>query len=190
MLFYAKRIISFLFSPAFLFCIGLFILILYALRTESNFLSINRVFKDYKSIFSQAKKHLLIFWGIPALFAIALTQISTLSETVSESILVFLSILIAAYFSLLSILVSQQGFQNVCENYKRVLKESASIVLLEIILCIFAIIITLATMILESGIPAWLMQIISFTDYYLIFIMLLNTLILIKRIKALIDNTN
>ena len=35
----------------------------------------------------------------------------------------------------------------------------------------------------------WLKIAISFADYYVIFVMLLNTLILIKRIKALIDNT-
>ena len=90
---------------------------------------------------------------------------------------------------MLSILVSQQGNSNSSTQFKIVLKESASIVLLEIILCIFALIITLAALIIGSNMKDWLKIAISFADYYVIFVMLLNTLILIKRIKALIDNT-
>ena len=90
---------------------------------------------------------------------------------------------------MLSILVSQQGNSNSSTQFKIVLKESASIVLLEIILCIFALIITLAALIIGSNMKDLLKIAISFADYYVIFVMLLNTLILIKRIKALIDNT-
>lgn len=90
---------------------------------------------------------------------------------------------------MLSILVSQQGNQNNSFDFKNVLKESATIVLVEILLCIFALIITLAALILSSHIQKWLTIVISFADYYVIFVMLLNALILIKRIKALIDNT-
>ena len=90
---------------------------------------------------------------------------------------------------MLSILVSQQGNQNNSLDFKNVLKESATIVLVEILLCIFALIITLAALILSSHIQKWLTIVISFADYYVIFVMLLNALILIKRIKALIDNT-
>ena len=110
------------------------------------------------------------------------------SDTVAESILVFLSILIAAFFAILAILVSQQGFTDTTAQYKVVLKESSTIVLVEIVLCVFALIITLAATILGNHIPEWLQYVISGVDYYLTFVMLLNLLITIKRLKALIDN--
>lgn len=189
MLAFLEKTYKFLSSPTTLFCIALIILVIYALRTETNFLNIKRVFSDYYKVFAGAKSHLLIFWGVPVLLAFASTQVALVSDSISENILVFLSILIAAFFSMLSILVSQQGNSNSSTQFKIVLKESATIVLLEIILCIFALIITLAALIIGSDIKDRLKIAISFADYYVIFVMLLNTLILIKRIKALIDNT-
>ena len=182
----AYKIIS---SPATLFCAAIIIMVIYTLRTETNFLNIKKVFSDYHKIFKNAKKHLLIFWGVPILPALALVQIAPIDTNVSENLLVFLSILIAAFFSMLSILVTQQGHANVSNQFKTVLKESASIALVEITLCILALIITLSTLIIGTNIHDWIKTILSFTDYYVIFVMLLNILILIKRTKALIDNT-
>lgn len=189
MLVFLEKTYKSLSSPTTLFCIALIILTIYVLRTNTNFLDIKRVFSDYYKVFEAAKSHLIIFWGVPALLAFASIQVALISDSISENILVFLSILIAAFFSMLSILVSQQENSNSSTQFKTVLKESASIVLLEIILCIFALIITLAALIIGYNIKDWLKIAISFADYYVIFVMLLNTLILIKRIKALIDNT-
>lgn len=189
MLAFLEKTYMFISSPTTLFCIAMIIMVIYTLRTGTNFLNIKRVFSDYYKVFLGAKSHLLIYWGVPILLAFALVQVSLVSNSAAENILVFLSILIAAFFSMLSILVSQQGNSNSSKQFKVVLKESASIVLLEIILCIFALIITLAALILSASIQDWLKVTISFADYYVIFVMLLNTLILIKRIKALIDNT-
>lgn len=185
---YIRDILKFVFSPATLFCIAAVILIAYMLHTGTNFLNIGRVFSDYKKIFSDAPKHIWIFWGVPVLLALSLVQVTLVSGTVAESFLVFLSILIAAFFSILAILVSQQGFTDTTSQYKEVLKESSTVVLVEIVLCVFALIITLAAAILGSYIPKWLQYVISALDYYLTFVMLLNMLITIKRLKALIDN--
>ena len=183
-----KNIWDLISSPATLFCVAAVILIAYMLHTGTNFLNIGRVFSDYKKIFSDAPMHIWIFWGVPALLALSLVRVALVSGTVAESILVFLSILIAAFFAILAILVSQQGFTDTTAQYKVVLKESSTIVLVEIVLCVFALIITLAATILSNHIPEWLQYVISGMDYYLTFVMLLNLLITIKRLKALIDN--
>lgn len=41
---------------------------------------------------------------------------------------------------------------------------------------------------LPDSIKCWAQIIISIVEYYLVFVMVLNMLILIKRFKALIDN--
>ena len=175
-------------SPTTLFCVAVIILGVYTIRAKTNFLHIGRVFSDYKQVFSEAPGHMWIFWGVPVIFALSLVQVTLINNEVSESILVFLSILIAAFFSILAILVSQQGFTDTSAQYKKVMKESTTIVLVEIVLCVFALIITLSATILGEQIPEWLQYTISGIDYYLMFVMLLNMLITIKRLKALIDN--
>lgn len=185
---YVKWVWEFISSPSTLFCVAVIILGLYVICARTNFLSISRVLSDYRQVFRDAPKHIWIFWGVPAILAVSLVQVALVNDEVAESLLVFLSILIAAFFSILAILVSQQGFTDTTMQYKKVLKESTTIVLVEIVLCVFALIITLSAAILGEQIPEWLQYTISGIDYYLIFVMLLNMLITIKRLKALIDN--
>lgn len=185
---YVKLVWEIIKSPTSLFCIASIILAIYVVCAKTNFLDIRRVFSDYKRVFGKALKHLWIFWGVPAIMSLSLVQVALINYELAEGILVFLSILIAAFFSILAILVSQQGFTDTTAQYKMVLKETTTIVLVEIVLCVFALIITLSATILGNHVPEWLQYIISGIDYYLIFVMLLNLLITIKRIKALIDN--
>lgn len=175
-------------SPIVLFLCSILIIVIYALRANTNFLNVKKIFTDYTRIFCSAKSHLLFFWGVPALMALALVQVTSISSTLAENLLVFLSILIAAFFSMLSILVTQQGNNSSKTEYKTVLIESATIVLLEVILCISALILILAILLCENYFPFWLLFSFSMLEYYLIFVMLFNILVLVKRIKALIDN--
>ena len=185
---YVKLAWEIISSPTTLFCVALIILGVYMICAKTNFLNVSRIFSDYKQVFGEVPRHMWIFWGVPVIFALSLIQVTLINNEVAESILVFLSILVAAFFSMLAILVSQQGFTDTSVQYKKVLKESTTIVLVEIVLCVFALIITLSATILGNQIPEWLQYTISGIDYYLIFVMLLNMLIIIKRMKALIDN--
>lgn len=51
-----------------------------------------------------------------------------------------------------------------------------------------SLIISLAIIFLPDSTKCWAQIIISIVEYYLVFVMVLNMLILIKRFKALIDN--
>lgn len=163
---YFDKLLGYVLSPIFLFVLALVILVVYVLCAKSNFFNLKRILTDYKATFSGAERHLLIFWGVPALLAGSLVQVALIKEDIADNILVFLSILIAGFFSILAILVTQQGFSNKSPLYKQVLDESATIVLLEIILCIFALIITIACPIYSEFRPAIFHKIISFLYYY------------------------
>lgn len=175
-------------SPMALFILALIILFVYIFRAGTNYLNIKKIFKDYISIFSGARKHLWLFWGVPVLLSAALVQVTTLTSELAEHLSVFLSILISAFFAMLSILVSKDTSKQSEKLYEQVLKETASTVLLEIVLCMMSLIISLAIIFLPDSIKHWAQIIISIFEYYLVFVMLLNMLILIKRFKALIDN--
>lgn len=175
-------------SPTVLFILAIMILLVYIFKAGTNYLKIRKIFKDYVSIFSDAKKHLLIFWGVPVLLSGALVQVTVLTNELAAHLTVFLSILISAFFAMLSILVSKDTSKPTLELYKQVLKETASTVLLEIVLCMVSLVISLAIVFFANIFGTWTTIIISLFDYYLVFVMILNMLILIKRFKALIDN--
>lgn len=93
-------------SPVALFILALMILIVFIFKAGTNYLNIKKIFKDYISIFSNARKHLWLFWGVPVLLSAALVQVTALTSELAEHLSVFLSILISAFFAMLSILVS------------------------------------------------------------------------------------
>lgn len=55
-------------SPVALFILALMILIVYIFKAGTNYLNIKKIFKDYISIFSNARKHLWLFWGSACTF--------------------------------------------------------------------------------------------------------------------------
>lgn len=175
-------------SPLGLFTISILILLAYILRGGTNFLNIKKVFSDYLNIFSEAKSHLIVFWGIPILLSSGLVQITAIDSSLSDTLIIFLSILISAFLAMLSILISKQSGTKQSELYETVLKETASVILLEVILCVISVIISVATIFLDATLDFLVLQIISAINYYIIFVVILNLLIIIKRIKSLIDN--
>ena len=182
-----KQLVQFLISPGMLSGTGILLFLLYVFKPSTNFLDVKKVIRDYFAVFSHAKMHIVFFWGLPALFALALIQQAKLTSELSETLLVFLSIFISALFAMLAILVQKQDCNR--ENYyQKVLAETASVVLFEIILCVFSLLITVSMIFVGELCSAWLVTVSSFLDYYLIFALLMNILILVKRLKALIDN--
>ena len=184
----ASKILRTCVSPVVLFILAIVILLIYIFKAGTNYLNIGKIFKDYISIFSNAKSHLLIFWGVPLLLSGSLIQVTVLTSELAEHLIVFLSILISAFFAMLSILVSKDVSKQAKKLYEQVLKETASVVLLEIILCMVSLVISLSIVFLNNGIGKWFIVSVSLVDYYILFVMILNMLILIKRFKSLIDN--
>lgn len=174
-------------SPLGLFIIGILVFCFFALRSSTNFSDIGLVLRDYYSVFAGAKKHILLYWGTPLLFAASIIQVTAITPSLSESLVVFLSILISGFFAMLSILASKASSRN-NPLYKEVLNGAVSTVLIEILLCIITILLTLAVLFLGTEMHLVALYVISFFVYYAIFVMLLNILIIIKRLKALIDN--
>ena len=148
-------------SPMALFILSLTILFVYIFKAGTNYLNIKKIFKDYISIFSDARKHLWLFWGVPVLLSTALVQVTVLTSELAEHLSVFLSILISAFFAMLSILVSKDTSKQTGKLYEQVLKETASTVLLEIVLCMMSLIISLAIIFLPDSIKCWAQIIIS-----------------------------
>ena len=88
---------------------------------------------------------------------------------------------------MLAVLVNIQANKHDA-TYQQVYKQTVSVVLVEIVVCVCALIITLSLLVFSGEALKWVVIIASFLDYYLVFVMILNLLILIKRIKALVDN--
>lgn len=179
------KIIEFILSPCFLLTLSGIILLLNFARKNNNFFDVRKVFVDQLQIFKDAKGQVFVFYGVPILLALGVANYKLIDNDVVGNIVIVLSIIISMLFAMLSVLTC---FNKDDRHYKQVLKETFNTVIFESVLCIFALMAAFAVLFVGDIETIWVKYCISFTIYYLIFTILLNIFIVIKRIKSLFDN--
>lgn len=179
------KIIEFILSPFFLLTLSGIILLLNFARKNNNFFDVRKVFVDQLQIFKNAKGQVFVFYGVPVLLALGVANYKLIDKDVVGNIVIVLSIIISMLFAMLSLLA---GFSKDDKHYKQVLKETFNTVIFESVLCIFALMAAFAVLFVGNIETIWVKYCISFTIYYLIFTILLNIFIVIKRVKSLFDN--
>lgn len=100
---------------------------------------------------------------------------------------IVLSILIAMFFSVLSILSAIDG-QTRRDKYQQLLTETFTTTIFEIILCLLLLLISFIVLFIGAFEKTVILKIVSGIIYYLTIVAILNILVIIKRIKVLFDN--
>ncbi len=180
-----SKIIEFITSPQILFSISAIILFFNFGRKNNNFFNIRKIFIDQLEIFSEAKGQIFVFYGTPLLMAFGLANYKLLDDVIVGNIVVVLSIFVSMLFAILSIL---SAFKKEDQRYMQVLKETFNTVIFEAILCIFALMLSFSVLFIGIMKSVYLSYFFSLFIYYLIFTILLNIFIVMKRMKSLFDN--
>ena len=99
-----------------------------------------------------------------------------------------LSILIAMFFSTLSILCAFKDENHKRSMYKKLLRETFNATIFEALICLLLLFLSFVTLFVGEFEKSPFLQIISGSIYYLAIVAVLNILVIIKRIKVLFDN--
>lgn len=121
--------------------IGGLVLLLSLLPKNSNFLDVRSIFAQHFNVF---RGNWLQFFGIfivPILFSIGIVQIRCVDKEILNNLNIVLSILIAMFFSVLSILSAIDG-QIRRDEYQQLLTETFTTTIFEIILCLLLLLIS------------------------------------------------
>lgn len=180
------NIITNLFSYKVLLPIGIVLVILYSTQKYNNFIRIRGVFTQYLSIFNKSIYQISFFFGVPVLFALSFAQLSEPDQSTFDTMYVVVSILITMFFSVLTMLTGDTGGRN--DIYRKVLNETINCILFEIVVSIFILAYGFIFQMLLEQIPDVLVDICASVFYYMIFFLLLNMFIIVKRFKMLNDN--
>ena len=162
--------------------IGGLVLLLSLLPKNSNFLDVRSIFAQHFNVF---RGNWLQFFGIfivPILFSIRCVD-----KEILNNLNIVLSILIAMFFSVLSILSAIDG-QIRRDKYQQLLTETFTTTIFEIILCLLLLLISFIVLFIGVFEKTVILKIISGIIYYLTIVTILNILVIIKRIKVLFDN--
>lgn len=167
---------------------------------KPGFLNLKSVFVNHSKLFKNSFKHNLLFYGVPLIFASGIALVYQADKEFYSNLSVVISILLSMLFAILSILTSKNYDFNckrddgtekkkVVKKMQAVLSETTTAIVFDVILSIFLVLYAIVMpMVGEIGIDVlWVNIILSIVSYYLITVILLNLLLIIKRMTKLID---
>ena len=179
-------VVQSMFSYKILLPLGIILILLYSLQDSNNFIKIGGIIKDYMGIFNGSKIQIVFFFGIPILFATSFVQLRDFEQEVFDTLYVVVTILITMFFSILTVLAGYRSMGD--EQWKKVLNETRCSILFELVVCVFITIYSFVFQMLICIISGIIEIIMSWFLYYMIFILILNAFIVIKRYKILSES--
>lgn len=167
--------------------IGGLVLLLSLLPKNSNFLDIRSIFAQHFKVFKGNWLQFVSIFIVPILFSIGIVQVRCVDKEILNNLNIVLSILIAMFFSILSILSAFDG-RTRGNKYQQLLIETFTTTIFEVIICLLLLLISFIVLFIGTFEETAILKIASWIIYYLTIVAILNILVIIKRIKVLFDN--
>ncbi len=173
----------------------LFVLIntLFLFRKNESFFNLRDVIKDHLGLFHDCKSQYVIFYISPLFFAVGLSMIYEAGETFYTNLSVIVSVLLSMLLAILSILTGKDYSSieddNQRKNIKRITQETITAIVFDSMLCIFLLLYGLV-MIVIDGVTfdaEVVKRIFAGIAYYSFAVMLLNLLLIVKRMSRIIE---
>lgn len=168
-----------------LFCAVLFIF--YLSRKNSNFVDVRNILRDHFNLLKNDKFTLFIFLFLPIASALSCAFLQRITDDIINSINIILPIFIGLQFSVAGILCSISKSN---DKFEKIKKSAFNEILFESVLSILALMASFMVLFIGvSQINDKILLIVSFVIYFLLFDMVMNTFIVLKRLKFLFDES-
>jgi hypothetical protein len=171
-----------------LFIVGMVVSIFSFCLKMSNFLDVRSIFFEHFRVFKGNPLQLVSIFFVPVLFSISILNVHCVNNEILNNLNIVLSILIAMFFSTLSILCAFADRDNKNSSYKKLLKETFNATIFEALICLLLLFISFVTLFIGEFKQSLYLEIISGIIYYLAIVAVLNILVIIKRLKVLFEN--
>ena len=173
----------------------LFVLIntLFLFRKNESFFNLRDVINDHLGLFRNSKSQYVIFYISPLFFAVGLSMIYEAGETFYTNLSVIVSVLLSMLLAILSILTGKDYSSieddNQRKNIKRVTQETITAIVFDSMLCIFLLLYGLVMIVIDgvSFDAEVVKRIFAGIAYYSFAVMLLNLLLIVKRMSRIIE---
>lgn len=169
-------------------CSGV-ILILGLINKKNNFVGLWTVLKKHLKLFQNARFQYLLFYIVPLFMAIGISCIYIADCLMYQNIIVAVSIFVSMLLSMLSILTTKDYTKYTPEQQKKiknVLDETNNAIVFCTFVSILIIIISLVMVAVSSSEEQILNRVVAAGIYYLIQVLLLNILLIVKRVGKLV----
>ena len=175
-----------------LFAIAIVILFFYCIRKNNNYINVKNILNKHCDIFRSKstnrllKGQIIVFFGVPMLLSVATVLINPIDDDFLDLILLIVTILISMFFAMLSIIIAISD--NEKTKNKKLIKQTCDNINFENLVCILLLIICLIYNISPDLDISLIYFVIDIVIYYLLYCLLLNMFVVIKRISSIINN--
>jgi len=159
-------------------------------KENDNFFDLRKVLKSHFSLFKNSQYQYIVFYVLPCIFSVGLALIYIADNVFYSELAVVISIIFSMLMASMSILIGKDCdiFEDRTqrEQIKIVIRETINAILFVSLLCIL-----LLLMVLVSGIKIATSVSVNFLfaaiTYYLFIVLLLNLLLIIKRMARITE---
>jgi len=158
---------------------------------SDSFISLREIIDSHLKLFKNSKKQYLLFYLLPLIFAVGLALVYEAGATFYENLSIIVSILLSMLLAILSILSSIKfNFSDKAtqEKIKNLLTETNNAIIFDTLLSIGLLLFGLVMIVIGdiSACDGIVKRICAGVSYYLFVLILINILLIIKRIGRII----
>ena len=169
---------------AFIFIALSFLFLLFAFfQKNNNFFDVKKIIKGHIKIFNGAIFPMVTFFLVPALLSFGITLIKVVSSDILNCISLIVTIFLSFLFAVMGIIVSAKN--NSSDEKKKLIDETVNTILFESVDSICLLVFVFTVIFVDSYENNVYMFLASFFIYYLFFVLILNSLIVIKRVSKI-----
>ena len=175
--------------------ISTLLMLISLLRKRESFFNLRGIVVAHLSLFRNCKIQYFIFYGIPLLFASGLAMIYGAGETYFSSLIIIVSILVSMLLAILSILTTKEYVSAKSKQQhakvQQVVSETITAIIFNTVLCIFLLLYGLIMVIIgDINFDINIVKrILAGISYYCFTVILLNLLLIVKRISRIIESS-
>lgn len=162
------------------------------LKKNESFFNLREVFIQHFRLFKDNKLQYFVFYGLPFVFSSGLSLLYTANDDFYEQISVIVSVILSILLAVLSIItsknyyISQDEKQN--ERVQIVVKETINTISFATFICVFIMICSLVMIVVDNvPVPHWLQMVLSCGAFYCFTVLILTTLMIVKRINRIVQ---
>ena len=178
--------------------ISLLLIIFSIFKKENTFFNAMQIVKEHFSLFNKSFRQILIFYIYPLLLAIGVTIVYDATDDLFDNFLSILSIFISMLFSVLAIITNfnykndnndEDDKKQFDSRIAQVVRESCNSILYSCLLCVFLILYCTVLIVLNdtSFYTGILEKVLNGIAYYFFVVLILNLLLVVKRISKIIN---
>ena len=176
-----------------LIIIAFLIIIVSICSRRQNFFNIREIIREHIALFDRCRSQYIVFYGAPLLLSIGLAIIYDSTAIFYDSISVIISVILSMLLAVLAIITSfdysNYTNENTRSNILNVVKETTNAIMFETIICVLLLLYGMVVVVVQDvvTINAIVNRVLTGVTVFLFSVLILDLLIVVKRISRIID---